>query len=646
MAYTHWSDIQSELKSQLPRHTFHSFVEPADCTNYDGDELLLSFTDGFSKENFEEKCLPALKEILRKTVNPNCRVALSIAEREEAPTAIKTSFAVPSQYEHPRFDPKYRFENFVVGGSNQFAHAACEAVSKQPGRCYNPLFIFGRAGLGKTHLLKAIGNEACSHDRKLKVIYATTETFTNELIQSIRTDKMREFREKYRSGCDVLLIDDVHFLAGKDRTQEEFFYTFNYLHELRKQIVVTSDRYPKDIQGLEARLQTRFEWGLVADVQPPEIETRVAILKNKAEESSIPLPDEVAEYIASHVKHNIRELEGAKASRVIQANRARPRGDGNIPQPCAGADVAEYHIAVGSARWGGVDCQTFHAGGGRIDGRVRGGGEQHIPRVRVVAGFGVEHHGAREPYGVGVLQIDIPAIGGEIGIQHCRAAVQTDTPGRRNHQSGIDLHRAKRIRGERNASAARRGDGCGDRQISARGLQRHRIVGRRHGVDRPIDGQPARGIPDGQRPATGNGFDGVDFVCGGIQRDRRDGCGVGANRQTVHVERRARGLCDRPRDVAAYTENQPARGRGDVPQRHIRGVLDRDGGGRVVGRLERGSRFKLDAPTIAINRDRTGGGSVPDARGTLNQDCQTSRPRSRGSGEDYISRTGRTKASR
>ena len=199
----------------------------------------------------------------------------------------------------------------MIGSSNQFAHAACQAVSKQPGHAYNPLFIFGNAGLGKTHLLKAIGHAIYLRERHFRIHFLTSESFTNELIQAIRVDRMREFREKYRNGCDVLLLDDVHFLAGKERTQEEFFYTFNYLHEARKQIVITSDRYPKDIQGLENRLQTRFEWGLVADVQPPEIETRIAILKNKADSDHITLPDSVAEYIASHITTNIRELEGS-----------------------------------------------------------------------------------------------------------------------------------------------------------------------------------------------------------------------------------------------------------------------------------------------------------------------------------------------
>ncbi|MBY0370702.1 chromosomal replication initiator protein DnaA [bacterium] len=291
----------------MPPHVYHSLVE---STPFEGDSetaLELRFQDLFSKEGFEQKCLPALRQVLQDLQLPQTQVKLSITQ---TPSVEAEPLALEWDRRNP-FDPQYSFETFVIGSSNQFAHAACQAVSKQPGLCYNPLFIFGGAGLGKTHLLRAIGHAICSQNPSAKILFLTSETFTNELIQAIRTDRMKDFREKYRSRCDVLLIDDVHFLAGKERTQEEFFYTFNYLHEARKQIVITSDRYPKDIAGLENRLQTRFEWGLVADVQPPEIETRIAILKNKAEKENIPLPDGVAQYIATHITTNIRELEGS-----------------------------------------------------------------------------------------------------------------------------------------------------------------------------------------------------------------------------------------------------------------------------------------------------------------------------------------------
>ena len=306
MSSKSWLQIQDRLKASLPGHIFSTLVEPTSCLESES-ALELSFPNRFTKESFEEKCLSPMRLALKELSLDTKRVELFVfktASVETQPAFLSTSSVSP-------FDPKYTFETFVIGSSNQFAHAACQAVSKQPGQCYNPLFIFGGAGLGKTHLLRAIGHEIFKTQNNLRILFLTSEAFTNELIQAIRIDRMREFREKYRASCDVLLLDDIHFLAGKERTQEEFFYTFNYLHESRKQIVITSDRYPKDISGLENRLQTRFEWGLVADVQPPEVETRVAILKNKAEEQNILLPDEVAHYIASHVTSNIRELEGS-----------------------------------------------------------------------------------------------------------------------------------------------------------------------------------------------------------------------------------------------------------------------------------------------------------------------------------------------
>jgi len=217
-------------------------------------------------------------------------------------------------------DPKQTFDRFVVGASNQFAHAAARAVAEQPASQYNPLFIYSGAGLGKTHLLHAIGNYVLKVNPKAKICYLSAEKFVNDLIDSIRHEKMSQFRSKYRDGFDMLLMDDIQFIAGKDRTQEEFFHTFNALHSSKRQIVVTSDKFPKDIPGLEERLRTRFEWGLVADIQPPEIETRIAILKAKAEIDDIFLPNDVAVFLASHIKTNVRELEGALIRMGAQAS--------------------------------------------------------------------------------------------------------------------------------------------------------------------------------------------------------------------------------------------------------------------------------------------------------------------------------------
>lgn len=212
---------------------------------------------------------------------------------------------------HLGFNSKYRFDNYVVGNANQLVHAACQAVSSQPARSYNPLFIYGGVGLGKTHLLNAIGLEVLKQYPNMRILYVTGEKFTNEVISAIRYGKSYELRKKYRENCDMLLIDDIQFIAGKERTMEEFFHTFNTLYEARKQIVMTSDQLPKDIPNLEERLRSRFGWGLMADIQSPDFETRMAILRKKADEDRIALSDEICQFIATHVTQNVRELEGS-----------------------------------------------------------------------------------------------------------------------------------------------------------------------------------------------------------------------------------------------------------------------------------------------------------------------------------------------
>lgn len=239
-------------------------------------------------------------------------------------------------------NPNYTFERFVIGASNQFAHAASVAVAEQPAKTYNPLFIYGGVGLGKTHLLNAIGLHTLTTNPDMNVVYVSAEAFMNELINCIRFDKMPKFREKYRNiGC--LLIDDIQFIAGKDRTQEEFFHTFNSLHDSGKQIVVTSDKFPKEIPNLESRLRSRFEWGLIADIQPPEIETKVAIIEKKAQENNISLPANVAYYIASNAESNIREMEGFLLRTVAYASLKHREIDMELVR-----DVLKHVISINS----------------------------------------------------------------------------------------------------------------------------------------------------------------------------------------------------------------------------------------------------------------------------------------------------------
>ena len=278
----------------------------------DGEAINLEVPSKFFRDWLVEHFLMQIQETLSNQSHRPVKVSVTINQQ------LQTSKPIEKKEDWERHKPqrvsnlirKYTFENFVVGASNQFAHAASLAVANQPGEHYNPLFIYGDVGLGKTHLINAIGHRIVVRRPTLKVIYLSSESFMNELIGSLRRDKMDEFKSRFRN-VDVLILDDVQFIAGKERTQEEFFHTFNSLYESHKQIVITSDKFPKEIPGLEDRLRNRFEWGLIADIQPPDMETRVAILQKKAEIERVMLPHEVAIFLASHITSNVRELEGS-----------------------------------------------------------------------------------------------------------------------------------------------------------------------------------------------------------------------------------------------------------------------------------------------------------------------------------------------
>ncbi len=298
--------LLAALEGQLPPEVLETWIRPLRVLDHRDTRLELGVPNKFFRQYLEQHYLGALRAAAVAVVGPRAHLVLTI-DRSAPPLAAPP---VPTPPAPPDLDPRYSFETFVVGSSNQFAQAACLAVAEAPSAAYNPLFIYGGVGLGKTHLLQAIGHRLAQSHGHLRIQYLSTEKFTNELIAAIRYDRTPDFRQRYRT-IDLLLIDDIQFLSGKERTQEEFFHTFNDLYESHRQIVLSSDRSPKEIPEIEERLRSRFEWGLIADIQPPDFETRVAILKKKAELDRLALPDDVAFFIANRVKSNIRELEGS-----------------------------------------------------------------------------------------------------------------------------------------------------------------------------------------------------------------------------------------------------------------------------------------------------------------------------------------------
>ncbi|HQL90275.1 MAG TPA: chromosomal replication initiator protein DnaA [Syntrophales bacterium] len=315
-----WKKSVDIIKEKVTKQNFDTWISPVRINALEASGVELSVPNRFFRDWLAEHFMDVIKDSVSSVSGVPMSIRFVIDKtpvqgRPPVSESVQTERLKNSEPSdlanrvHPSLNMNYNFERFVVGPSNQFAHAAAVAVAEAPAKNYNPLFIYGGVGLGKTHLLNAIGLHTFKIDPSANVLYVSAEEFMNEMINSIRYDKMQKFREKYRN-IDSLLIDDIQFIAGKERTQEEFFHTFNTLHDSGKQIVVTSDKFPKDIPNLEGRLRSRFEWGLIADIQPPEIETKVAIVDKKAQENNISLPKNVAYYIASKAESNIRELEG------------------------------------------------------------------------------------------------------------------------------------------------------------------------------------------------------------------------------------------------------------------------------------------------------------------------------------------------
>ena len=322
-----WTKALATISERVNGHVFKTYFQPMRCISESLELVQLALPNKFMRDWVVDSYQAFLEDVIQNLTGQSTKVEITVdVTTLRAPRPVEASFrrenvreevALPTNSQpslrrgHRHLNEKYTFTNFVCGSSNQFAHAACKAVADRPGRNYNPLFLFGGTGLGKTHLLHAIGIEIKARNPSWNVIPLSAEAFTNEVISSIRENRMDQLRRSYREQCDVLLIDDIQFLAGKDRTQEEFFHTFNSLHETHRQIVVTSDKYPNEIPELEERLASRFQWGLIADIQPPDLETRVAILEKKAHLDDIALPDDVSMFLAAHIKRNVRELEGA-----------------------------------------------------------------------------------------------------------------------------------------------------------------------------------------------------------------------------------------------------------------------------------------------------------------------------------------------
>jgi len=306
-----WAKVVRELRREIPESSFETWIAPVKVSSNSPGSLTLrvpnKFYQGWIAENYEELIKRKVQQVWDREVELDYSVEEGLTE--EGPSTETPGSQDRAATQRVQLNPRYTFDTFVVGSGNQFAHAASIAVAEEPGRTYNPLFIYGGVGLGKTHLLHAIGHRILARHPETKVVYISAEKFMNELIDGIRFDRMALFRKRYR-GADVLLVDDIQFIAGKDRTQEEFFHTFNELHGASKQIVISSDRYPGEMERLEERLRSRFQWGLIADIQPPDLETRVAILRKKAELEGIHLPQEIIFFIAKRVKSNVRELEG------------------------------------------------------------------------------------------------------------------------------------------------------------------------------------------------------------------------------------------------------------------------------------------------------------------------------------------------
>jgi chromosomal replication initiator protein len=315
-----WEKILQHMERRVNPHSFATWFRPTRQEGSENGKLVVRVPSRIFRKRLTETYGELLQAVLAEVDMSNTRLEFMCTENEPVPMGnpLKQTRLDFDSVDH-QLNPRYQFESFVVGASNQFAHAAAQAVAEQPSKAYNPLFLYGGVGMGKTHLMQAVGHLIKKRNPAARLTYISAEKFTNEVINSLSFDRMIGFRDRFRS-VDVLLVDDIQFIAGKERTQEEFFHTFNALYDLQRQIVISSDCPPKEISAIEERLRSRFEWGLIADIQPPDLETKIAILQKKAENERVIIPDDVAEYIARAIKSNVRELEGALTRLIAYAS--------------------------------------------------------------------------------------------------------------------------------------------------------------------------------------------------------------------------------------------------------------------------------------------------------------------------------------
>ena len=327
-----WDQVLARIETKVNRHSFYTWFKPTAFVSDKDGGIRVRVPNALFRDWLTKHYAAVIVEALTEVQRPGSPVSFVTEDTEDVgaslvpevpPSPVVAAEDAPADGAESDdlglLGPRYSFDTFIVGTSNQFAHAACRAVAEAPSRSYNPLFIYGGVGLGKTHLMHAIGHYVVTHLKNLQLTYISSERFMNEMINAVRYDRILDFRERYRS-VDILLVDDIQFVSGKEGTQTEFFHTFNALYDAQKQIVLSSDRPPHEIPQLEERLRSRFEWGLIADIQPPDLETKVAILKRKAETEAVPLPDDVAMFIAGRIKSNIRELEGSLIRLIAYAS--------------------------------------------------------------------------------------------------------------------------------------------------------------------------------------------------------------------------------------------------------------------------------------------------------------------------------------